>query len=158
MLTGGGEGGVDEIDGEVTGVIIVPEGVMFAWAGVAGVVVPGVIPVADGPPPWPGPDEAFPGGVKDGVATAPVVIGTCVDIVVPAVARSFSDTAGVFPAGEVHPAHAKKRSSITKRTRYFIARRPRYSSVKSFWMNPLTTIIGHSRVFLSAVTNAHDIS
>jgi len=30
MLTGGGEGGVDEIDGEVAGVIIVPEGVAFA--------------------------------------------------------------------------------------------------------------------------------
>lgn len=30
MLTGGGEGGVDEIDGEVARVIIVPEGVAFA--------------------------------------------------------------------------------------------------------------------------------
>lgn len=30
MLTGGGEGGVGEIDGEDAGVIIVPEGVAFA--------------------------------------------------------------------------------------------------------------------------------
>ncbi|HII76369.1 MAG TPA: hypothetical protein HA264_04890 [Methanolinea sp.] len=114
--------------------------------------------MADGPPPWPEPDEAFPGGVSGWAASGPVVAGTCVDKAVPAVARSFSDPAGGFPAGEVHPAHAKKKSSITTRTRYFIARRPRYSSVKSFWMKPLTTIIWHLPCFCIRGYIAHNIS
>lgn len=141
MLTGGGDGIVEEIigvrvvGGRVTSEVVVTGVVPCVTASVVDVEAGVPVAIGDVPVPWPVPVVESCGWVPDWLSGIPVVGPTCVEGEVPTMVV-FSAPGGIVPEGLVHPADARRMKSIATMTGNFIEQPTRLHSTNMFLEEP----------------------